>query len=160
MTEQQRERRLDYGAAVRRLRLERGLGLNDLAARAGVSASYLSEVERGHKRPSTDVLALLARAFGMAPSELLAYVEASSEDLPDATAGRVVPMMPAESPRGRLERMVPFLRREPAPTPEVPDPHEHSLQALARMARALPEDDLKLLLDLARRLLERRGPSR
>src|SRR3990172_6665505 len=42
---------------------------------SGVSYSYLSEVERGLKRPSTDVLARLATALNMLPSDLLRYVE-------------------------------------------------------------------------------------
>jgi len=36
---------------------------------------YLSEVERGLKWPSTDVLARLATALNMLPSDLLRYVE-------------------------------------------------------------------------------------
>ena len=48
---------LDYGTAIERLRERKGLSREDLAWTSGVSYSYLSEVERGLKRPSTDVLA-------------------------------------------------------------------------------------------------------
>src|SRR3970040_893736 len=66
---------LDYGTAIERLRERRGLSREDLARGSGVSYSYLSEVERGLKRPSTDVLARLAMALDMLPSDLLRYVE-------------------------------------------------------------------------------------
>ncbi|HEV8352922.1 MAG TPA: helix-turn-helix transcriptional regulator, partial [bacterium] len=69
------EGNLDYGRAVRSIREERGMTLEALAEAAGVSASYLSEVERGLKRPSTDVVAKIADAFGMLPSEFLVFVE-------------------------------------------------------------------------------------
>jgi transcriptional regulator with XRE-family HTH domain len=38
------------GAALRRARKERGLTLSELAPKAGLSVSYLSEVERGVPR--------------------------------------------------------------------------------------------------------------
>src|SRR3970040_747830 len=66
---------LDYGTAIERLRERRALSREDLARASGVSYSYLSEVERGLKRPSTDVLARLATALDMLPSELLRKIE-------------------------------------------------------------------------------------
>ena len=66
---------LDYGTAIERLRERKGLSREDLARASWVSYSYLSEVERGLKRPSTDVLARLATALDMLPSDLLRYVE-------------------------------------------------------------------------------------
>ena len=59
---------LDYGTAIERLRERKGLSREDLARGSGVSYSYLSEVERGLKRPSTDVLARLATALNMLPA--------------------------------------------------------------------------------------------
>ncbi|GIW45033.1 MAG: hypothetical protein KatS3mg077_2315 [Candidatus Binatia bacterium] len=66
---------LDYASAIQALREQRGLSRHDLALASGVSYSYLCEIERGTKRPSGDVLAKLANAFGMLPSELLRFVE-------------------------------------------------------------------------------------
>lgn len=159
---------LDYGAALRYLRQERGFGLNDLATRAGVSPSYLSEVERGIKRPSTDVLARLAGAFGMAPSELLAYIEASGIAGSESARSRVVdasafdmaaapePQMgPAVTPASPMRTHGTRLE-SPAATTVSPDAaRERSLQTLLRIARVLPDGDVELLLDLARRLLGR-----
>jgi hypothetical protein len=49
---------------VRVWRLHRGLGARALAARAGVSAAYLSEIETGKKPGSLAAMARLAQALG------------------------------------------------------------------------------------------------
>ena len=41
-----------------------GLTLRELSARTGISASYLSEIEHGHKNGSASALATIARALG------------------------------------------------------------------------------------------------
>lgn len=118
---------LYYGKAIERLRRERGMTRDDLAAESGVSPSYLYEVERGYKRPSTDVLASLAEALGRSPSEMLAYIEVMSEALPET------------------------------PRMETPSPETGSLRALLAVLEYLSEDDLRILLALARRLAGKSG---
>lgn len=51
------------GDRLRRLRHERGERLSDTAERAGVSPQYLSEVERGRKEPSSEMIAAIAGAL-------------------------------------------------------------------------------------------------
>ncbi|ACQ81943.1 transcriptional regulator, XRE family [Beutenbergia cavernae DSM 12333] len=53
------------GRLLRRRREQLGLRLVDVAVRAGVSAQYLSEVERGRKEPSSEVLAAVTTALGL-----------------------------------------------------------------------------------------------
>ena len=52
------------GARLRHLRRRRGLTLVEAAALAGISPQYLSEVERGRKDPSSEVLAAISGALG------------------------------------------------------------------------------------------------
>jgi transcriptional regulator with XRE-family HTH domain len=52
------------GRALRELRHEHGERLVETAARAGISPQYLSEVERGRKDPSSEMLAAIAGALG------------------------------------------------------------------------------------------------
>jgi transcriptional regulator with XRE-family HTH domain len=59
------------GAALRRLRLDRELTLREVAAAARVSMPYLSEIERGRKEPSSEVLAGICTALGMTIVDLL-----------------------------------------------------------------------------------------
>ena len=52
------------GQRLRGLRRERRETLAETAARAGLSPQYLSEVERGRKEPSSEMIAALAGALG------------------------------------------------------------------------------------------------
>src|SRR5213593_4456455 len=59
------------GARIRRERANRKLSLNDLAARAGVSRSMLSAVERGSKAPTVLVLDRIATGLDTSIARLL-----------------------------------------------------------------------------------------
>ena len=51
------------GRRLRLLRQEQQETLSETAARAGISPQYLSEVERGRKEPSSEMIAALAGAL-------------------------------------------------------------------------------------------------
>lgn len=53
------------GAELRRLRSERAETLGETARRAGVSPQYLSEMERGIKDPSSEMIDAVAGALGV-----------------------------------------------------------------------------------------------
>src|SRR5260370_29577156 len=59
------------GARLRHKRLGRGLSLEELARKAKVSRSMISEVERGTKVPSILVLDRMATALGTSIARLL-----------------------------------------------------------------------------------------
>jgi transcriptional regulator with XRE-family HTH domain len=63
------------GARVKELRRRRGLTLEDLAERAGVSRAMISKVERGEKNPTLVVAAKVAEGLGVTLSELLGVEE-------------------------------------------------------------------------------------
>jgi DNA-binding XRE family transcriptional regulator len=52
------------GRRLRVLRQEQRETLSETAARAGISPQYLSEIERGRKEPSSEMIAALAGALG------------------------------------------------------------------------------------------------
>jgi transcriptional regulator with XRE-family HTH domain len=62
------------GEALRRARLEQGRTLADVALAARISLPYLSEVERGRKEVSSEVLAALCDALGVDLSDLLVSI--------------------------------------------------------------------------------------
>ena len=62
------------GGVLRRTRLGQGRTLADVAASARISMQYLSELERGRKEASSEILAALCRALRLDLSELLAAV--------------------------------------------------------------------------------------
>lgn len=53
------------GSELRRERLAAGRTLGDVADRAGISVQYLSEMERGLKDPSSELLGAVAGALGL-----------------------------------------------------------------------------------------------
>ena len=63
---------VDLGARIRALRLARGETLRKLAAQAGVTESFLSQVERGVASPSIASVQRIARALGKSIAELFA----------------------------------------------------------------------------------------
>ncbi|WP_454199439.1 helix-turn-helix domain-containing protein [Nocardia sp. Marseille-Q1738] len=77
------------GEQLRTLRQDRRETLVETAKRAGISPQYLSEVERGRKEPSSEMIAALAGSLGTTLGELIGQV---ADDL-------------------RAQRRVAFLRR-------------------------------------------------
>jgi transcriptional regulator with XRE-family HTH domain len=55
--------RPDIGEFIRDLRQSARISLRELAERAGVSNPYLSQIERGLRKPSAEVLAQIAGAL-------------------------------------------------------------------------------------------------
>ncbi|MBB6100086.1 transcriptional regulator with XRE-family HTH domain [Deinobacterium chartae] len=60
---------------LRELRVERQLRLKDVAANAGISVPYLSDLERGRTNPSLETLQTLAGAYNITVHDLLESVE-------------------------------------------------------------------------------------
>jgi transcriptional regulator with XRE-family HTH domain len=60
------------GAVLRDERRNQGRTLRDVADRAGISVPYLSEVERGRKEASSEILMAAAGALGLGLADLLA----------------------------------------------------------------------------------------
>ena len=58
------------GEHLRSLRHDRGQTLGDIATRAGVSPQYLSEMERGLKEPSSEMIAAVAGALEVTLGDL------------------------------------------------------------------------------------------
>lgn len=66
------------GDALRAKRMERGLTLREVSAEARVSLGYISEIERGQKEASSELLSSLCGALDMPLSLLLHEVSRSA----------------------------------------------------------------------------------
>ncbi len=64
----------DLGAYIRNQRKSAELSLRNLAKLAGVSNPYLSQIERGLRKPSAEILQAIARALSISSESL--YVRA------------------------------------------------------------------------------------
>lgn len=68
------------GGVLRQARHDQKRTLSDVADRAGISVPYLSEIERGRKEPSSEMLAAVCGALDL---ELLDLVSRTYVDLVD-----------------------------------------------------------------------------
>lgn len=59
------------GETLRELRMAAGLTLREVSVNAMVSLGYLSEIERGHKEASSEVLFAIAQALDVSLSDLM-----------------------------------------------------------------------------------------
>lgn len=71
----------EVGATLQKLRLKRGLTLDDLSRAAGVSKSMLSQIEREKANPTIAVAWRLANALGIGIEELLTSDKPEAEPI-------------------------------------------------------------------------------
>ena len=131
------------GDALRARRQAQHRTLREVSTAANVSLGYLSEIERGQKEASSELLAAICEALGAALSEVLRDVSdtlAHAEDLP-----RV--LVPVGAPESESSS-------EAAPTPE-PAP----ASAEARLSRGTPKSKVSADAKLSG-AVHRAGPLR
>ncbi|TWG91200.1 putative transcriptional regulators [Nocardioides sp. J9] len=78
------------GRELRRARRERGWTLTETAERAGISPQYLSEIERGLKEPSSEMIAAVTGALGSSLLEITSAVVGELYDVGPARPLRPV----------------------------------------------------------------------
>lgn len=93
------------GEVLRRRRTAQGRTLREVAAAARVSLGYLSEVERGRKEASSELLAAICAALGLPMSAVMREV---SDELARAEAAAVGALGVRDS-----------ARRQPSPSAEL-----------------------------------------
>lgn len=104
----------EVGATLQRLRLARGLTLEDLSRIAGVSKSMLSQIEREKANPTIAITWRLANALGVPIGELLASESRVTETirvldahetptLPGAHAGYILRILGPMDLAGKYE---------------------------------------------------------
>lgn len=132
------------GRAIKVTRTEQGLERKELARLSGLSYPYLSEIEKGKKRASTEAMRPIARALGLRQSQLVERAELLLErglsgSQPSVTVRRGL----ARRPLARVYRL------DQAGSASANDA---SLQELVARAGQLAADDFNRVLDLVRRL--------
>jgi len=114
----------DLGAFIREQRGTARLSLRRLSELAGISNPYLSQIERGLRRPSAEILQQIAKALRISAETL--YVQAGILDPPDGSPdlARQILADPhlSEEQKQALVRIYLSFRREHdgEPGPEAP----------------------------------------
>ncbi len=96
--------------------------LQQVASAARISTPYLSEIERGRKEPSSEVLAAVARALGLSLADLLALSLTEVSEIARVRRAGLAPVpMPAsaepDSSSGPAARPEPSARATAVPGP-------------------------------------------
>jgi XRE family transcriptional regulator, stress-response regulator len=101
--------RILLGEVLRRIRLEQRRTLADVSEAAKVSMPYLSELERGRKEASSEVLAAVCAALSIDLADLLAQVgrELAAADAPLAPVIRLHSIEGGRASRGEVRRIRP-----------------------------------------------------
>lgn len=89
------------GDVLRRRRVEQGRTLREISAAARVSLGYLSEVERGRKEASSELLAAICEALDLPMSEVLREVSDEMTRVEAAAVGALTELRPRVSLRPR-----------------------------------------------------------
>ncbi|MDR0417772.1 MAG: helix-turn-helix domain-containing protein [Propionibacteriaceae bacterium] len=77
------------GESLRATRLAQGRTLRDVSRGAQISLGYLSEIERGIKEASSELLGAIAGSLGVPQSEIMADVASRLADREGLAAWRV-----------------------------------------------------------------------
>lgn len=116
------------GERVRKLRGEKGLTLDGLAARSGVSRAMISKIERGEKSPTLVVAAKVAEGLGVGLSQLVGAEEKrrvvvvrrrDRQTLRDPETGLERQLL-SSGPSGRGVEFVRYVIPEGTPSAEMP----------------------------------------
>lgn len=70
------------GRAIRGLRRKKGVSQDVLSGFAGIARTHLTMIENGEKQPNFETIWKIANALGMRPSELVAQIEAETQQEP------------------------------------------------------------------------------
>ena len=150
------------GDALRRLRIRQGRTLREVSATARVSLGYLSEVERGRKEASSELLASICDALGAPLSQVLrevsdgfALAELQNEPafgvpLEPALAGQAKP----EAPPAAQEPVAPASGSHRPTAVRLPQP---AGSQAARPQSARPQPAAQRLVMAPRKLTVRSG---
>lgn len=91
----------DLGAFIRQQRQRADLSLRRLADRAGISNPYLSQIERGIRKPSAEILKALSRALQISAESLYSRAGLIEDGVNPPTVVEAVEADERLSPRQR-----------------------------------------------------------
>lgn len=136
------------GTRLRTLRRDRSMTLADLAGETGISASTLSRLESGGRRPNLELLLPIARAFDVGLDELVGSPpvgDPRSAGRPVRQGGRVVtPLSRRPGPLQAFKMTLPGVRRRAVPDQNTHEGWEWLYVLSGTLRLVLGEHDLEL----------------
>ncbi len=96
------EKHSEIGSFIRNQRVQASMSLRKLADKAGISNPYLSQIERGLRKPSAEILKSLARALSLQAESL--YLRAGLLD--KTVSGSVIGAIEADERLAAPEKQI------------------------------------------------------
>jgi len=106
------DRRRELGDFIRDQRARARLSLRRLSALAGISNPYLSQIERGLRKPSAEILQQIARALSISAETLYVRAGILEEREEDLVARIRADASMTEEQKRRLEELYESFRRQ------------------------------------------------
>jgi transcriptional regulator with XRE-family HTH domain len=75
--------RIAFGDTLREIRQDQHRTLREVSVKSGVALGYVSEVERGHKEASSEVLESLTNTLGVSMADFLILTALRMGGIPD-----------------------------------------------------------------------------
>jgi XRE family transcriptional regulator, regulator of sulfur utilization len=73
---------MDIGPTILRVRKEKGIKQKDLARGAGISPTYLSQIEKGQRIPRLDILEKISAEINV-PLSILSFLSLDIDSIPE-----------------------------------------------------------------------------
>ena len=73
---------MDIGQTILRIRKEKGIKQKDLAKGAGISPTYLSQIEKGQRVPRMDILEKISAEINI-PLSILSFLSLDIDSIPE-----------------------------------------------------------------------------
>lgn len=136
-----RARRVHPGETIRRVRMDRGMTMRELARRIGLAPSHLSKIERGLANPSVGTLWTISDELGI-PVARLFSPDRETPPLRATVWGQEKAPLSSGRQGEALSETVPFAQVFP---PVVDPAHRESIKmAGVEFQRLTPHDDLAI----------------
>ncbi|MFN0203060.1 MAG: helix-turn-helix domain-containing protein [Bacteroidia bacterium] len=119
-----------FGLKVRSLRMDKNFSFSELAAKTGLSVSYLNEIEKGKKYPKGDKIFALAQAFDTTYDELVSLkVNKKLQPLVDLLQSNLFQELPLEMYGLELPKIIELIS-------EYPEKVNAFISTITQMARS------------------------
>lgn len=121
---------MNIGEYIKKLREDRGLSLNMLAIKAGVSNATISHIENGRNKPSLATLQLLAKALNTDVDKMISVMKGEEIE---------VEIDSDEIPRDK-EALIEYFHKNP------------ELKILFSLSEDLTPENIEFLIQMAKKL--------
>jgi XRE family transcriptional regulator, regulator of sulfur utilization len=74
---------MDLGTSIKNIRKQKGYSQGELANKAGITQTYLSQVESNKKQPNLSTLEAISKQLGV-PLPIIFFLSLTKEDIPQS----------------------------------------------------------------------------